>query len=79
MEIDLELYRQEVRLAGRSPLRLSVIDVAPDFPQRTLLFLHGFRGRAVQWQVQLSKFSVSNRLIAPDLRGHGRSDKPCNG
>jgi long-chain acyl-CoA synthetase len=79
MEIDLELYRQEVRLPGMTPLRLSVIDIAPDYPQRTMLFIHGFGGRATQWQYQLLKFSVSNRVIAPDLRGHGRSDKPRNG
>jgi long-chain acyl-CoA synthetase len=79
MEIDLELYRQEVRLPGQTPLRLSVIDIAPDYPQHTLLFLHGFGGRALQWRYQLYKFSISNRVIAPDLRGHGRSDKPRAG
>jgi long-chain acyl-CoA synthetase len=79
MEIDLELYRQEVRLPGQPPVRLSVIDIAPDYPQRTMVFLHGFGGRAVQWQYQLDKFFVSNRVIAPDLRGHGLSDKPRTG
>jgi len=46
MEIDLELYRQEVRISTQPRLRLSVIDVAPDYPQHTLVFLHGFAGRA---------------------------------
>lgn len=76
MEIDLELYRQEVRVSHQPPVRLSVIDVAPDHPRRTMVFVHGFGGKAIQWQYQLKKFSDDNRVIAMDLRGHGRSDKP---
>ncbi len=76
MEIDLELYRREARVTIQPPVRLSVIDIAPDYPQRTLVFLHGFGGQAVQWRYQLYQFSISNRVIAPDLRGHGRSDQP---
>jgi long-chain acyl-CoA synthetase len=79
MEIDLELYRLDVRLGQKPPLRLSVIDIFPDHPQRTLVFLHGFGGQARQWQYQLRHFSSANRVIAPDLRGHGRSDRPRNG
>ncbi len=76
MEIDLELYRREAHVTIQPPVRLSVIDIAPDFSQRTLVFLHGFGGQAMQWRYQLYRFSISNRVIAPDLRGHGRSDKP---
>jgi long-chain acyl-CoA synthetase len=79
MEIDLELYRLDVRLGQKPPLRLSAIDIFPDHPQRTLVFLHGFGGQARQWQYQLGHFSSANRVIAPDLRGHGRSDRPRNG
>jgi long-chain acyl-CoA synthetase len=76
MNIDLELYRREVHLSSQPLLRLSVIDISPDRPQRTLVFIHGFGGRAVQWIYQLQKFSMENRVIAFDLRGHGDSDKP---
>lgn len=76
MEIDLELYRQAVAVATNPLVRLSVIDINPDYPQRTLVFLHGYGGQALQWRYQLQKFSTANRVIAPDLRGHGRSDKP---
>lgn len=79
MQIDLELYRRTVRVKVQPPLRLSVIDVAPDQPQRTLVFIHGFGGRATQWQYQIRQFSDYNRTIAFDLRGHGRSDKPRDG
>ncbi len=76
MEIDLELYRREVRVSSRPMVRLSVIDVCPERPQRTFVFLHGFGGRATQWAYQLKHFSDAHRVIAVDQRGHGRSDKP---
>jgi len=76
MEIDLELYRREIQLSSQPLVRLSAIDISPDRPQRTIVFLHGFGGRAVQWVYQLQKFSLENRVIAFDLRGHDRSDKP---
>lgn len=78
MDIDLELYRREVRVASGPLVRLSAIDISPDFPRRTLVFLHGFGGQAVQWRYQLQKFSRENRVIALDLRGHGHSDKPAS-
>jgi long-chain acyl-CoA synthetase len=76
METDLELYRREVRISSDPLVRLSAIDISPDRPRRTIVFLHGFGGQAVQWRHQLQKFSLNNRVIALDLRGHGRSDKP---
>src|SRR6185369_8023536 len=50
-----------------------------EHPQRTLVFIHGFGGQAEQWNYQLQKFSLDNRVIALDLRGHGLSDKPNRG
>ena len=76
MEIDLDLFRQDVRVAISPPVRLSVIDIYPDHPQQVLVFIHGFGGNALQWSYQLSRFSRTNRVIAPDLRGYGKSDKP---
>ena len=79
MNIDLDLYRHEVRVSSEPLVRLSAIDIPPEHPRRTFVFLHGFGGQAVQWQYQLQKFSLQNRVIALDLRGHGLSDKPSNG
>jgi long-chain acyl-CoA synthetase len=76
MEIDLELYRRDVRVRIRPDLHLSVIDIAPEQPERTIVFLHGYGGKAVQWIYLLREFSNENRVIALDLRGHGQSDKP---
>jgi len=76
MDIDLELYRREIKVSTGPLVRLSAIDISPDFPRRTIIFLHGFGGSAMQWRYQLQKFSRENRVIALDMRGHGRSDKP---
>jgi long-chain acyl-CoA synthetase len=76
MQIDLELYRQEIRLSTQPVVRLSAIDIAPEGYYHTLVFLHGYGGRARQWQYQLEAFSNNNRVIALDMRGHGLSDKP---
>ncbi len=79
MDIDLDLYRHEIRVSTAPLVRLSAIDISPDRPQRTFVFLHGFGGQARQWMYQLQKFSLENRVIALDLRGHGLSDKPSGG
>ncbi|MGZ9234511.1 MAG: alpha/beta fold hydrolase, partial [Anaerolineales bacterium] len=79
MDIDLDLYRHEVRVSTNPLVRLSAIDISPDHPQRTFVFIHGFGGQAEQWHYQLQKFSIENRVIALDLRGHGLSDKPSRG
>ncbi|HEX2697999.1 MAG TPA: alpha/beta fold hydrolase [Anaerolineales bacterium] len=79
MDIDLDLYRREVRVSSNPLVRLSAIDISPDHPQRTLVFIHGFGGQGSQWHYQLQKFSMENRVIALDLRGHGLSDKPSRG
>ncbi len=76
MDIDLELYRHEVVISSEPLVRLSVIDIAPERHRRTFVFIHGFGGQATQWVYQLRRFAVQNRVIAIDLRGHGRSDKP---
>jgi len=79
MDIHLDLYRHEVRVSTDPLVRLSAIDISPDHPQRTLVFLHGFGGQATHWRYQLEKFSLENRVIALDQRGHGLSDKPARG
>ncbi|HZY43779.1 MAG TPA: alpha/beta hydrolase, partial [Anaerolineae bacterium] len=75
MQIDLELYREDIEI-HEPPIRLSAIDVNPEAAQRTIVFVHGFGGRAVQWEKQLRFFSDENRVIAIDLRGHGYSSAP---
>ena len=79
MDIDIDLYRHEIRVSSDPLVRLSVIDISPERPERTFVFIHGFGGQALQWKYQLHKFALKNRVIAFDLRGHGLSDKPSSG
>ncbi|MBC7876436.1 MAG: alpha/beta fold hydrolase [Anaerolineales bacterium] len=81
MDIDLDLYRHEIRVSSDAQglVRLSAIDVSPELPKRTIVFVHGFGGKAEQWQYQMQKFALDSRVIAFDLRGHGLSDKPTSG
>ena len=76
MQVDIELYRHELSIPTKPPIRLPVIDIAPDQPRRTLIFLHGFGGNVSQWRRQLTHFSDEDRVISVGLRGHGTSDLP---
>src|SRR5262245_873289 len=76
MEVDLELYREELLISENPPVRLSYIEVAPENPAGTMVFVHGYGGYASQWKNQLKAFSDNYRVIAYDMRGHGRSDAP---
>lgn len=42
--------------------------------QITVLLIHGFPFDSAMWELQLQDLPDVARLIAPDLRGHGRSD-----
>jgi pimeloyl-ACP methyl ester carboxylesterase len=41
-----------------------------------LLLLHGFMGCAANWRLVFPEPPAGFRLVAPDLRGHGRSTNP---
>jgi len=41
-----------------------------------VLFLHGLGSSSAAWEFQKEAFAPQYRLIMPDIRGHGRSDKP---
>src|SRR5258706_2253111 len=79
MDIDLDLYRHEVRVSTNPLVRLSAIDISPDHPQRMFVFSHGFGGQAVHCLYQMHKFAVEHRVIALDFRVHGLSDNPNSG
>ncbi len=42
----------------------------------SMLFLHGFPDHWGAWRHLMSHFAGTNRVIAPDLRGYGRSSRP---
>jgi pimeloyl-ACP methyl ester carboxylesterase len=41
-----------------------------------LLLLHGFAGSSADWHLVFDNPPAGSRLVAPDLRGHGRSTNP---
>ena len=41
-----------------------------------LLLLHGLGSRSDDWQLQLPPFAAHYRVVAADMRGHGRTSKP---
>jgi len=84
MSFDVDLHRTTItlhdRLSGGKPFEMSVIDAGPlqgdKYAAPTMVFIHGFGGRAAYWQYQLEQFHEDYRVIALDLRGHGYSDAP---
>lgn len=54
-------------------VKLAYSDVGSGTP---LIFLHGLGISRVDWQLQITYFSQFYRVIAPDFRGHGDSEKP---
>ncbi|KAG9232541.1 Alpha/Beta hydrolase protein [Amylocarpus encephaloides] len=50
-----------------------------DLGKPWLLLIHGFTGSSAVWQRNIPAFSSQYRVIAPDLRGHGFSEKPKHG
>lgn len=43
-----------------------------------LLLLHGFTGSAASWEALLPQLATRQRIIAPDLIGHGHSAVPAD-
>jgi 3-oxoadipate enol-lactonase len=54
-------------------VRLNVLDEGTGHP---VVFLHGLGGSWRDWEPQLDTFSSEFRVVVPEHRGHGRSDRP---
>ena len=76
---EFDADRARIQVQARPAAHLSVIDAGPRHHSPALFFVQGAGGHALQWVNQLRHFSKNYRCIAPDLRGHGRSDKPRDG
>ncbi len=73
---EFTMTRNVHTITGTDGTRLHVEERGPgDAP--AILMLHGFGQCALSWKHQFgSVLEQRYRLITPDLRGHGRSDKP---
>lgn len=60
--------------ASLSKAELFYYDTEVEKP--VMICLHGMYGRAETWSDFISHYADKYRMIAPDLRGHGRSSKP---
>jgi long-chain acyl-CoA synthetase len=76
---EFDSARVRVEVQSKPRVSLSVIDAGPRHASPVLFFVQGAGGHALQWVNQLVHFSHRYRCIAPDLRGHGRSDVPRKG
>lgn len=43
-----------------------------------LVLVHGYTGDISDWRFQIDEFSSTHRVLALDLRGHGRSEAPAD-
>jgi pimeloyl-ACP methyl ester carboxylesterase len=57
----------------REGVKLTCLDVPGSEP--SVLFLHGLAGRANEWKRTASALKGRHRVLAPDQRGHGRSER----
>ena len=74
-------YLEVTNPDGGESLRLHYVDVGPKDAEETLLFMHGeptwsFLYRKMIRTVQEKE--PGYRILAPDLPGFGKSDKPCD-
>jgi pimeloyl-ACP methyl ester carboxylesterase len=57
--------------------RINYLDEGPKTSTLTpVLFVHSFAGSANHWDAQIEYLRSKRRVVAIDLRGHGRSDPP---
>jgi pimeloyl-ACP methyl ester carboxylesterase len=67
------------KIKGGGGIRLNLVETGHS-RGRPILFIHGFSQCWLAWSRQLSSdLADGYRLVAMDMRGHGLSDKPCDG
>jgi non-heme chloroperoxidase len=74
--LEQEAPMQQHRVTGGGGVQLHVVETG-NAKGRPMLFIHGFSQCSLAWNRQLdSRLARDYRLVAMDIRGHGRSDKP---
>ena len=62
--------------AHANGIRQHYLDAGSGAP---VVLLHGFPETSYAWRYQIPELAKSYRVIAPDLRGYGATDKPASG
>lgn len=75
--IDRPITPCTVKRVDVGDLALNVTEYAGDGPD--VFLLHGIGSREMTWWPVIDLLATHFRLIVPDWRGHGASDKPASG
>src|SRR5271167_1159103 len=68
-----EIKHHTIRANG---IRQHYIEAGTGAP---VVLLHGFPETNFAWRFQIPELAKQYRVIAPDLRGYGETDKPASG
>ena len=71
-----EAEQRTVRGAGGTPLHVELSGPADAPP---VVLVHGWTCSTVFWRLQVHELAADHRVVAYDLRGHGRSGTPADG
>lgn len=74
-QAQLRSHRQEIALLSRAPVGLNVVEQGRGRP---VLLLHGLGASSYMWRRLMPALARDYRVIAVDLKGFGRSDKPVD-
>jgi pimeloyl-ACP methyl ester carboxylesterase len=74
MDVDWREHQRWVTVGGRP---VNVIDLGPEDPVGTIVWIHGLAGSWQNWLENLPIFARTHRCIAMDLPGFGASPMPA--
>jgi pimeloyl-ACP methyl ester carboxylesterase len=75
LDIDWHEHQRWVRVEDRW---INVIDVGPQEPAGTIVWIHGLSGSWQNWLENLPFFARTHRCVAMDLPGFGESEMPAD-
>ncbi|MDX6726722.1 MAG: hypothetical protein QOK49_1527 [Baekduia sp.] len=74
LDVDWASHQRWVEVGGRP---MNVIDLGPESPDQTIVWIHGLSGSWQNWLENLPAFAETHRCIAMDLPGFGASPMPA--